>query len=111
MNLETNLKIREVVRWVLTIAFAAAGIGIINEGIVDYKVKKFAETAKEVSLASVLKNKHEGKWIKISDYIIDVRHRLLALPDKSTVDDLHILVPLRVPGERDDAPIRFLFRM
>jgi len=111
MNLETNLKIRDIVRWILTLAFAASGVMLINEGIVDYKITKFAETAKEVPLSEVLKRKPDGKWIKISDYEIDLRRRLRALPDKSSTSDLHILVPLRLPGERDDAPIRFLFRM
>lgn len=111
MSPEINLKIQLAVRWILIIAFTAAGLGAINEGIVDYKVMKFAENAKEVPLSSVLKNKPDGKWIKLSDYEIDIRKRLRALPDKSSTDDLHILVPLRVPGEYSDAPIRFLFRM
>lgn len=111
MSPEMYLKIQQGYRWMLVIMFAFAGLMLVNEGIVDYKVSKFAESAKEVPLSTVLKDKPDGRWIKISDYEIDIRKRVRALPDKSSINDLHILVPLRVPGERSDAPIRFLFRL
>lgn len=111
MKLETNLKIQVIYRWGIVLLCLVGGFVMTNEGIVDYKIQKFTESAKEVPLSSVLKNKPDDKWIKISDYEIDIQKRLRALPDKGSTNNLHILVPLRIPGERSDAPIRCLYRM
>lgn len=111
MKLETNLKIQRIYRSIIGIVCIVGALFMANEGIRDYKVSKFADSAREVPLANISKYKPDGNLIKIADYEIDIRKRIRALPDKSSVDDLHILVPLRVPGERSDAPIQFLFRM
>lgn len=111
MNLDTKLKIDRAIIWLTAIGAVVGAMVWINSLIVAYRMVKFPESAKEVPLSSLSLNKPDKNWVKFSDYEIDIHKRLRALPDKSSNEDLHILIPLRVPGEQQDAPIRFLFRL
>lgn len=80
------------------------------QGINDVLLGKKVKQAKTMTLAEVLTQKNQsGNVIKLSDYAIDMKHRINALPEAGVKEDVHIMVPLRGFGQDDDEPILALF--
>lgn len=97
--------------WIRFGFFLFFGIAMLIAGVYDYRISRFYDSHKAVSLATLIESGNKEGLIKLENYRADIKNRLRALPDKTTVEDLHILVPLRLPEERENDDIQVLYRM
>ncbi len=97
--------------WTQLVIFGTCGIAMLIGGFFEYRVDSFEKSTQAVSLTSLLSDHPDGAWKKVYGFQVDFRNRIRALPAKGEVDDLHLLIPLRLLGEEDGDPIRFLYLM